>query len=314
MNAASRIVSLLPSATEMLYALGLGDRVVAVSHECDYPQEVRHKPRVTFSYIDSSRSSSDIDVVVQQKLTTGQPLYGVDVALLAQLEFDLVITQSKCEVCALKYEDVVAAIDQMGRIDQVSILALQPNSLEEVFEDLIRIGQFCGSKNAAEAKVQQYRQRVDLIANRLASLRQEKWPRTALIEWIEPVMLAGNWMPEMLRIAGGRAPRLDASGKSCFTTWDAISAFNPEVVVFCPCGFDLSRTCDEVSALQQPEFLSFQAVRDGSVYAVDGNAYFNRSGPRLVESLEILAHLLHPQQIGPPELSSPAETAWRRLF
>ena len=173
MDTASGIVSLLPSATEMLYELGLGDRVVAVSHECDYPQEVRHKPRATFSHIDSSQSSSDIDIAVQQKLSTDQPLYGIDISLLSQIEFDLVITQSKCEVCALKYEDVIAAVDHMGRIDQVSMLALQPQCMEDVFDDLIRIGQVCGIENVAETKVQQYRQRVDFIASRLASLGEE---------------------------------------------------------------------------------------------------------------------------------------------
>jgi iron complex transport system substrate-binding protein len=310
----SGIVSLLPSATEMLYALGLEESVVAVSHECDYPKAAQSKPRATLSCIDSAQSSLDIDVAVQEKLSTGQPLYELNVPLLRELDFDLIITQSKCKVCAVKYEDVVAAMDQIGRKEQVSILGLHPNSLEDVFNDLIRIGRACGIVESGEIAVRKYRQRVDTVVDRLRYLEQEQQPRTAMIEWIDPIMLAGNWMPELLKLGGGRGPKLDASGKSLFTTWNKISKFDPQVVVLCPCGFDLERTLDEVKYLENiPEFLSLQAVTNGFVYAVDGNAYFNRSGPRLVESLEILAHLLHPQKIPPPELSSSTETAWRKI-
>ena len=315
MDTSSRIVSLLPSATEMLFALGLGDQVVAVSHACDYPKEVQHKPRATFSRIDSSQSSAAIDVAVHHQLSTGKPLYEIDVPLLAQLQFDLIITQSQCEVCAVQYTDVVAAIDQLDRTKQTSILTLHPHSLEEVFEDLIRIGQICGIKQYAESKVKDYRRRVATIVESLHQLREEDRPRTAMIEWIDPLMLAGNWMPELLRLAGGRGPSLDTVEKSLVTTWNAISEFNPQIMVLCPCGFDLPRTCREARELgQRPDFLSLQAVCAGFVYAVDGNAYFNRSGPRLVESLEILAHLLHPQKIGPPRLPAPTETAWRKIY
>ena len=314
MEPASRIVSLLPSATEILYALGLGDRVVAVSHECDEPKEVCKKPRATIAHIDSSRSSSDIDRAVQQRLSSGQPLYGIDIALLKQLRPDLVITQSKCAVCAIEYSDVLSAVAQAGTPHPASVLALQPHALEDVFEDMRSIGRACGAERVAEDVAQAYRERVNRIQSDVNLIPPEARPRTALIEWIEPVMVAGNWMPELLRIAGGRGPDFQSAEKSHFTTWESINAFDPEVVIFCPCGFDLQRTKDEFQKLQHPGFLSLRAAHEGSVYAVDGNAYFNRSGPRLVDSLEILAHLLHPQQISPPALTSSDNAAWSRLY
>ena len=314
MEPASRIVSLLPSATEILYALGLGDRVVAVSHECDEPEEVCKKPRATIAHIDSSHSSLDIDRQVQQRLSTGQPLYGIDIDLLKQLKPDLVITQSKCAVCAVEYSDVVSAVAKAGSPNPAPVLALQPQSLDEVFEDVRSIGRACGAETEAEELVKNYRQRVNRIQSDVNLIPPESRPRTALIEWIEPVMVAGNWMPELLRLAGGQGPDFETSEKSDFTTWDSIGAFDPEVIIFCPCGFNLQRTKDEVQSLQHPGFLSLRAMHEGSVYAVDGNAYFNRSGPRLVDSLAILAHLLHPQQIGPPELACSANAAWSRLF
>ena len=314
MEPASRIVSLLPSATEILYALGLGDRVVAVSHECDEPLEVYKKPRATIAHIDSSLPSSYIDREVNQRLSTGQPLYDIDIALLKQLRPDLVITQSKCAVCAVEYSDVLKAVALAGAPDPASVLALQPHSLNEVFEDVRAIGRACGAETVAEEMVKAYRQRVNRIQSDVNLIRAESRPRTALIEWIEPVMVAGNWMPELLRLAGGQGPDFETSEKSNFTTWDSIGAFDPEIIIFCPCGFNLQRTKDEVQSLQHPGFLSLRAMHEGSVYAVDGNAYFNRSGPRLVDSLAILAHLLHPEQISPPELACDANAAWSQLF
>ena len=171
-----------------------------------------------------------------------------------------------------------------------------------------------GAERVAEDVVQAYRERVNRIQRDVNLIPPEARPRTALIEWIEPVMVAGNWMPELLRLAGGRGPDFQSAEKSHFTTWDSIGAFDPDVVIFCPCGFDLQRTKDEIQTMQNPGFLSLRAAHKGSVYAVDGNAYFNRSGPRLVDSLAILAHLLHPQQISPPALTSSANAAWSRLY
>ena len=313
MKSPTRIVSLLPSATEMLYALGLGDRVVAVSHACDSPPEVCKKPKATISHIDDSRQSADIDSAVQQRLVAGNPLYDIDIALLEKLSPDLVITQSKCAVCAIEYSDVMTAVARAGVSDSASILALQPHSLDDVFDDMLHIARVCGVAPFAKYVVQSLRERVNRIQCNVDLIPHESRPRTALIEWIDPIMIAGNWMPEMLRLAGGRGPDFETSGKSHFITWEDISTFDPEIVIFCPCGFDLQRACEEVKSLHDPIFRSLHAVHHGAMYAVDGNAYFNRSGPRLVDSLEILAHLLHPQQIGPPEFAPPINTAWSRL-
>ena len=297
----------------MLFTLGLGERVVAVSHECDYPDEVKSKPRATVSTIDSTASSLELDRTVQHKLSAGQPLYQIDLPLLESLDCDLLITQSQCDVCAIDQAEVIAALEKGGLADHISVMTLHPQSLEDVFDDLMRIGRRCGKEQYAELKVSEYRQRIANVQCKLSHLRDEDHPRTTIIEWIDPLMLAGNWIPELLRLAGGQGPIEEAAGKSVVATWDAVIAFAPEVMVLCPCGFDVPRICREAQQMKQwPSFTSLPAVGNQRSYAIDGNAYFNRSGPRLVESLEILAHLLHPQHIGPP-IHLEQQAAWCQL-
>lgn len=296
MPAPHRIASLLPSATEILFSIGVGDRVVAVSHECDDPPEVIEKPKATFCNIDDSLTSRMIDTAVRESLQSGRPLYGIDVPLLKTLQCDLIVTQSQCDVCAVSYDDVLTAAAQLGGSLSVPIVTLNPQSLRDIFQDIISIGVACGEEQVARSYATKLRRRVEAVADQLRPLTEAERPRTVLIEWLDPLMLSGNWMPEVLALAGGRCPLLKVGDPSAYIRWEQIVAFDPEVVIISPCGFDLPRTCLEAKELTAlPGWSSLTAVRNNRVFAVDGNAYFNRSGPRIVESLEILAHLLHPE-------------------
>ncbi|MBX3411546.1 MAG: cobalamin-binding protein [Pirellulales bacterium] len=298
-----RIASLLASSTEMLYALGLGDRLVAVSHECDFPAEAATKPRVTTTNVAASASSGEIDQQVQTMLQSGAALYEIDVERLAALQPDLIVTQAQCDVCAVRYEDVVRAVETHPALRQARIVAFNPMTLDDIFTDILRVGEAAGVAPVAAQYVAGLQARVENIRHRATSLGEEQRPRTACIEWIEPMMLAANWTPELVKIAGGKNLLTKAGVHSTWIEWPAVVALDPEVIVVGPCGFDLARTLEEATVLPAlPGWSELTAVRAGRVYAVDGNAYFNRSGPRMVESLEILAHLLHPQLFGPPHL------------
>jgi iron complex transport system substrate-binding protein len=297
-----RIASLLSSSTEMLYALGLGDCVVAVSHECDYPAEVRFKPRVTRTTIAADAPSGQIDEQVRQLSQEGLPLYEIDVPLLAELRPDLIVTQAQCDVCAVRYAEVLQAVRRTPALERTRVIALNPQSLEDVLADLLRLGQSTNCEAAAEAYVTELRQRVAAVERRTLPVAQEQRPRVACIEWIDPLMIAGNWMPRLIELAGGRQSLAEAGRHSGYVSWDIVRQFDPQVIVVAPCGFDLQRTLADVPQLVRLDgWRELAAVRDGRVYAVDGNAYFNRSGPRLVDSLEILAHLMHPALCEPPE-------------
>ncbi len=307
-----RIASLLAGGTEILYGLGLGERVVAVSHECDYPEEVRAKPRATFTNITVDATSRSIDEQVKSLTSTGAPIYSIDVELLASLRLDLIVTQSQCNVCAVSYNDVLAAVQTNPALRSTIVVALNPTTLEGVFEDILRVGEAAGCRKRAEEYVAELRGRVEAIRSKTAGLPASERPRVACIEWIEPVMIAANWMPEMVQIAGGQNGLTRPGAKSAYSHWDDVVAYNPEVIVVMPCGFDLPRTIEEAKALTSfPGWTNLAAVRNGRVYAVDGNAYFNRSGPRIVDSLEILAQLLHPGLF--PEVVKPKTTFDNRV-
>lgn len=291
-----RIASLLASGTEILYGLGLGERVVAVSHECDYPKQVKHKPRVTFTNIAVEAASRTIDEQVKNLTATGAPIYNIEVELLASLRPDLIVTQSQCDVCAVSYNDVLAAVQTHPTLRSTKIVTLNPTTLEAVFADILRVGEAAGCERRAREYLAGLRERVETIRTKTASLAAGDRPRVACIEWIDPVMIAANWMPELVEIAGGQNGLTRTGAKSAYSRWDDVVAYDPEVVVVMPCGFDLRRTVEEAKVLTSfPGWTNLAAVRKGRVFAMDGNAYFNRSGPRIVDSLEILAQLLHPQ-------------------
>ncbi len=311
---AKRIASLISSATEILYLLGLGDQVVGVSHECDYPVDVLRKPRLTRSLVDATASSHTIDEQVRTLATSRSALYAIDVEQLAALEPDLIITQSQCDVCAVRYEDVVEAVRDTPALNGARVLALNPQSVFDVLDDIERIGKAVGGKAhehavnikaALLARIDRYRATGDAaaISNR---------PRAICMEWIDPPMVAGNWIPELVTIAGGESGLTAGSEHSPYVGWQTILEYDPQVLVIMPCGFDLQRTIAEAQALPaQPGWSELSAVRHRRIFAVDGNAYFNRSGPRLVDSLEILGHLFHPKHFGPP--TGEAAMAFQRL-
>jgi iron complex transport system substrate-binding protein len=297
------IVSLLSSATEILYALGLGERVVGVSHECDYPADVFTKPRVTRSNIDSSLNSREIDERVKSRLAADQPLYEIDVAALIQMRPKLIVTQAKCDVCAVRFEDVSAAVQNEPALRTTQIVALNPRSLLDVLRDIERVADAAGVSLVGKDVVARYRQRIRNVEALTKDLPTSKRPRVACIEWTDPLMLAANWMPELVRLAGGTYNLDETGAPSEYSAWHDLIHFDPQVIVVMPCGFDLDRSIAEAHALaQRPGWERLDAVCSNRVFAVDASAYFNRSGPRLVESLELLAHLLHPDLLAPPAI------------
>jgi iron complex transport system substrate-binding protein len=313
MDSPRRIVSLLSSATEMLYLLGLGERVVGVSHECDYPPEVCLKARVTRSNVDSLAASLSIDVQVKSLLARGAPLYEIDVPCLVALEPELIVTQSQCDVCAVRYEDVLTAIRNQSSLHGVPIVALNPRSLSDVLADLQRVADAAGVGETGRQRVAELQARVDTVQRTTRELAMPKRPRVACIEWTDPLMLAANWMPELVDLAGGRHELTKAGVHSEYSSWDNLIDYNPQVIVVMPCGFELDRAWAETkSFVQRPGWSQLDAVQTGRVYAVNASALFNRAGPRLVDSLELLAHFVHPTIFNPPS-GIDAISTWRAM-
>lgn len=308
-----RIASLLASGTEILYALGLGERVVAVSHECDFPPAALGKPRVTTSHV-AAPTSAEIDSQVREMLAAGQALYAIDAARLVELAPDLIVTQAQCDVCAVKYEDVLALVRDEPALRRTHVVALNPMTLADIFADIRRVGEACGASDVAQEYVASLERRVAAIRAKTIDLSIDDRPRVAAIEWIEPLMLAGNWMPELLELAGGRQPLAGHGRHSTYNSWRDVVDFDPQVLLVMPCGFDLARAVDESDSLaRQAGWSDLAAMRAGRVFALDGNAYFNRSGPRIVDSLEIVAALVHPELFGiPPEVRDGIRV-WQRI-
>jgi len=309
-----RIASLVSSATEILCALGLGHRLVAVSHECDYPPEVATKRRITRTHVDDSVSSRQIDDQVREASHRGAPLYSIDEAALSECAPDLIVTQQQCDVCAVNYDEVVEAVNRLDTDRSIPVVAVNPVSLNDVLEDILKIGRATESVAEAQELVHSLRGRISDVGQRTAALSASDRPRTIIIEWIEPLMLAANWVPEILQLAGGDCPLVHGGQHSLYVDWQAVVEFDPQCVIISPCGFDLTRTLREVRSLSDVTGWSqLSAVRNGRVFALDGNAYVSRSGPRLVDTLEILGHLLHPGLFAVPSaIESPGE-AWRMV-
>ena len=307
-----RIASLISSATEMLYLLGLGPRVVGVSHECDWPPEIAQLPRLTRSLVESAASSQAIDEQVRSLAGEQSALYTIDVERLAELKPDLIVTQAQCDVCAVRYDDVVTAVRETPALEGTEILALNPSRLADVFADIRRIGEAAGVPQTSTEAVAKLESRIERVRAITDTLPVEARPRVACLEWIDPPMLAANWTPELVALAGGQAGLVEPGVHSTYADWEAIVRYDPEVVVIMPCGFDCPRAIEESQVLAAVAgWDSLAAVRREAVFAVDGNAYFNRSGPRLVDSVELLAHLFHPDRFAPPADVRPQ--CWRRL-
>lgn len=288
-----RIVSLIASATEIVHALGAGDELVGRSHECDWPAEVRRLPQVSAPRFVTAASSGQIDRAVKDRVRDALSIYEVDGALLRALAPDVIITQTQCEVCAVTPGDVARAACELAERD-VRIVALEPNTLGDVWDDIRQVAAAIGRAEQGEAVVDALRRRVVAIGARASRLAAR--PGVANIEWLEPLMSAGNWMPELVELAGGRSLFGEAGKHSPWMTWEQLLGADPEVIVVSPCGFDIARTRQELALLTgRPGWSELRAVREGRVATADGNAYFHRPGPRLVESLEILAEILHPE-------------------
>jgi iron complex transport system substrate-binding protein len=311
-----RIVSLLSSATEILFAIGVGPDVVAISHECDYPPAATHLPRATRSLVDSSRPSQEIDDQVKQRLAAGDLLYEIDRDLIRELKPDLIVTQAQCDVCAVRYQDVVDFVAAERALATTKIVSLNPRHLSQIFEDVLLVGQAAGRVDAAVRFKSQLLQRYDQVVktSSKSELLRNGRPRVAVLEWTEPLMGAGNWTPELVEAAGGN-PLLGISGQhSTYIGWKEIVAARPEVLIVAPCGFNLDRSSFEARRLLElPGYQQLPAVENRCAFVIDGNAYLNRSGPRIVDSLEILAHLIRPELFSRPVGELAEGLAWARL-
>jgi iron complex transport system substrate-binding protein len=286
-----RIVSLIASATEIIWALGQGKQMVGRSHECDHPSAVLQLPALTAPKFNLDGPSSEIDRRVREIVRLGLSVYRVDGEALRALRPDLIITQDHCEVCAVSRQDVEAAVRDWTQTD-VAIVSLRPTDLSDVFVDIATVAEAISAAAAGQSVVAEMKRRLDGIADRAASLQK---PRVAFIEWGEPLMSGGNWMPTLIEIAGGNNLFGLPGGKSEVLAWSEVVAADADVIVIAPCGFTLEQSLAEHAQLQRnPHWSSLKAVREQHVYCGDGNAFFNRPGPRLVETAEILAECLHP--------------------
>ncbi len=287
-----RIVSLIASSTEIICALGFREEIVGRSHECDFPASVAEIPVCTESKLDTSASSREIDDQVKAILHDALSVYRVKEDLLKDLSPDVIVTQSQCDVCAVSLSDVEKAVSAW--IDSpAKIVSLEPNSLEDVWADIEKVAHALDAPDRGERLIREIKNRARKISEKAASLGRR--PSVACIEWIEPIMAAGNWMPELVELAGGENLFGEAGKHSGWMTWEELAEKDPEIIAMLPCGFGIERTRSEMGPLaSRPGWRDLRAVREGGVYLTDGNQYFNRPGPRLAESLEILAEIIHP--------------------
>jgi len=292
-----RIVSLIASASEILAALGLTRDQVGRSHECDFPAEIAALPICTSPAFVTSGSSAEIDQRVKAQIANALSVYEVSRETLDQLQPTHVITQTQCRVCAVSLEDVERAL--IGWVSsRPKLIALEPNALADVWSDIQHVAAACGVPERGERVVETLQGRIREIS--ALACHSDRRPRVACIEWHEPLMAAGNWVPELVEMAGAVNLFGQAGAHSPWMTWQELLEADPDVVITMPCGFDLDRTRSEMYWLTgRPQWSKLRAVESGQVYVADGNQYFNRPGPRLVESLQILAEILHPEAFAP---------------
>jgi iron complex transport system substrate-binding protein len=299
-----RICCLLPGATEIAFALGLGDDVVGVTHECDYPAEARQKPVVVRSLIDSNRMTSlEIDQWVSERTRRNQGLYRIDEKRLREAAPDVILTQGLCDVCAIDYYEVVTASEVLAK--KPKIVSLTPNCLTDVLNDVARVGEATGQRQKAEQVVSDLEERISAVRRRTAQLPTR--PRVGCLEWFDPIYAAGHWVPEMVEIAGAEDVLGRSGEPSARVEWQTVRESAPEILVLMPCGFNVARTLTEAPVLKRLEgWHALPAVKADRVFAVNGHAFFSRPGPRLVDGLELLAHIIHPEvfamQVSPDQV------------
>jgi iron complex transport system substrate-binding protein len=307
-----KIVSLLPSATEIISVLGVADQLVGVTHECDWPASVVGLPKVTRTLIPTDASSAEIDRLVRERLAKDTALYTLDMEMLERLKPDLIVTQALCDVCAVAEEEVKNAACQLPNLPPV--VNLEPETLGEVLACIRQVADAIGEPRRADAVIAQLQARVDAVATR--SSRASHKPRVALLEWLDPPFSTGHWNPELVRLAGGVDGLGRKGAKSRTLKWSDVIAYQPEVVLISCCGFTTERAMQDVPLLDSvPGWADTPAARDGRVFVTDGAAYFSRPGPRLVDSLELLAHVIHPDLNPlPPHVLRPQQLAATRAM
>lgn len=289
---ALRIISFLPSATEIIFALGLGDSLVGVTHECDYPAVARLKPRLVNSFIETAGLTSDeIDVAVKERYQSGQPLYEIDTKILSEAQPELAITQGLCDVCAIPSEQVNTALSSLNPVPHA--ISLDPHSLDDMFADIQRIGEAADVADEARKFTNSLVARRDSVIAR-ASLSDHK-PRVACLEWLDPLLVAGHWVPEMVSLAGGQDCLGKAGEPSFKVEWSDVMESDPDFILAMPCGFDVKRAIPEIPQLtDRPGWNETKAAIEENLFVLDGGSYFSRSGPRLIDGLEMIAEILHP--------------------
>ena len=286
-----RIASLVPSATEMLYALGLGESVVAVTHECDYPPETGAVPRLTRSVLPSGLDAAQIDLMVKATVAEGRALYELDEERLAQLAPDLIVTQAVCAVCAVSYEDVLQVAARLP--SRPRVIQQDPSSLTEMLEDVIRLGEAARVEDAAHELRGELEGRLATVRSAVAGA---SLPRVIALEWLDPPYVGGHWVPEMISIAGGEDVAGPPGLKSPEVSWGELSGLGPDVVVVMPCGWYV----DGARSQALEHWFEIEALGAQRVFAVDAASTFSRPGPRLVDGVELLGHLIHPDLVDPP--------------
>lgn len=288
-----RILSLLPSATEIVYALGLGDDLVGISHECDYPPEVKTKPVVSASDLNSDLNSPAIHSAVNAHRHPAHSLYRLDERVLKEIDPEVILTQELCSVCAIP----VKQVRQAARIlaGPCRIVSLEPNNLRQILDNILTVGEVTGKEERARAVTLSLQERIDKVSAIAAHAASR--PRVFCMEWIDPPMAGGHWVPEMIRLAGGTDELGNENAASIVISWERVVEYAPEVLVVMPCGFKIERTRGEIDLLpaRVAGWYDLPAVRAGRVYIVDSPSYFSRPGPRIVSGLEILAEIIHPE-------------------
>ena len=306
-----RIVSLLPSATEIVYALGLQDGLVGVTHSCDFPPEARLKPVLIESCMganEAQMSAGEIDRIIRESVQKGESVYRFKAGALEQAKAELVLTQGICDVCAVSYQSVIVEIQKLKSKPQ--LLSLDPQDLTGILTDIRRVGEATGQIDKAGEVVDALEERVGDVAGRTREIAPQARPRVAVIEWTDPIYAAGHWVPEMVELAGGQDVLAKVGNPSEVVEWETVLAAKPEVIVVAPCGYDIPRARAELHNLAaRPGWLDIPAVKNRKVYIMDANATLSRPGPRIVDGLEDLAGIIHPERFP----SDPAKARWQKM-
>lgn len=298
-----RIVSLLPSATEIVFALGLGEELVGRTHECDYPAEALDVPVMTADATRSAGASSRrINQLVENAVGRGESIYRLDLDALAAAEPDLIFTQKLCEVCAVAYDEVEEGLAEIG--SDAVLVNLEPSSIEGIFNTISTVGAMAAAEDEAVGLLEMLREHLADIENRVLERRLDgvRPPRVVCLEWLDPPFAAGHWVPEQVRRAGGWELLGQSGERSVETTWERVRDVDPDELLLMPCGFDAVRTAAEWSIARKPAWLSeLRAVREGAVFALDGSAYFSRPGPRVIDGIALLAEIFDPAGLADPD-------------